>query len=365
MNAREQRLLMNMVNLVTAPGREHRVIREVNNWAKSRVDVDLTTDRTGNLIIKRKGISTTRPLVLVAHMDHPGFLVTRRKGKRIHAIFRGVINHKYIRYARIRLYRNNDDTPTTEGTIVHVTPSNEPYGGHRVEVACDCSTPVRPGDVMTWALKPARIRRGQLYAPVTDNLTGVAAAMICFDRLVDCPHDIRLLFTRAEEVGCLGAIEADRSGLLPPSAQIVVLENTRCYPDTPVGGGPIVRVGDRTCTYDPDLTFRIKSIANNYATRHRDFRWQYRLMLGGSCEASVYQILGYSTSCVCLALANYHNMNERTGKIDTERISLNDFQCMVKLLVEIGSQLPRTKHLDRSALELQNSRTRLKELLIL
>jgi hypothetical protein len=50
------------------------------------------------------------------------------------------------------------------------------------------------------------------------------------------------VFTRAEEIGFLGALEASaRDG--PPRRRRALLECSKALPDAPQGGGVIVRVG--------------------------------------------------------------------------------------------------------------------------
>ena len=112
--------------------------------------------------------------------------------------------------------------------------------------------------------------------------------------------------------------------------------------DSPLGGGPIVRVGDRTSTFDPDLTYRVSRVAADLARRDGRFKWQRKLMPGGTCEATAYQALGYTAACVCLPLGRYHNMNEGVstrdsarGRVDAETIALSDFHGLIRLLVEL------------------------------
>ena len=64
-------------------------------------------------------------------------------------------------------------------------------------------------------------------------------------------------------------------------------------------------------------------------------------MPGGTCEATAYHTLGCAATCVCLPLGQYHNMNERTGRISRETISLRDYDALLRLLVELGRRLPR------------------------
>lgn len=73
-------------------------------------------------------------------------------------------------------------------------------------------------------------------------------------------------------------------------------------------------------------------------------------MAGGACEATVFCAFGFEATCVCLPLGNYHNMGNldevQAGKdgaqadIDSEFISVDDFEGLVDLLVACGSNLP-------------------------
>jgi len=345
----ERRLLHTLVNLPTAPGGEARVMDFVAGWAKRRADLVLTRDRFGNILLRSRGDRARRPLVLVAHADHPGFIVTGTGRDAVEAVFHGAIDPAYLRNARVRLHAAAAMNGNVRGRVTHIRPSTDIYGGHRATVKLDNHAEARAGDILTWDLKPAQVIRGRLHAPVTDNLTGLAAALIAMDRLRQRPtrggRRVRLLVTRCEEVGCLGAYAAHQSGLLPRGARIVVLENTRCSREAPLGAGVIVRVGDRGCAFDPDLTHRVRQVAAQRAAEDRRFQWQYRLMTGGSCEASAFTALGYATACVCLPLEHYHNMQQRPRRIAREVVATSDLRSMIALLEALGRSLHTTPSL--------------------
>ena len=152
---------------------------------------------------------------------------------------------------------------------------------------------------------------------------------------------VGVLLTRAEEVGFIGAIGACESGIIRSTARIVALECSKSFSDSPIGGGPIVRVGDRTSTFDPDLTQRLCRVAQHIVAKDPSFRWQRCLMPGGTCEATAYQAYGYTAACLCLPLGRYHNMNADRGAIDSECISLADYDRLIHFLVTVAKQLDR------------------------
>jgi len=154
--------------------------------------------------------------------------------------------------------------------------------------------------------------------------------------------DVRLLFTLAEEVGFIGAIGAAKAGTVPKGATLVCLENSKSMVESPIGGGPIVRVGDRISIFDPELTAQLCAVAERKGEDGKPMKFQRKLMPGGACEATAFRLMGYRSSCLCLPLGNYHNMNEQTGKIAPETIAIDDYHGLIELLVRVGRHLHDT-----------------------
>ena len=98
---------------------------------------------------------------------------------------------------------------------------------------------------------------------------------------------------------------------MPRGSRVIALENSRSFPDSPIGGGPIVRVGDRLSIFTPWLTNacakRAEELAGapaqptasqTAASAAGKMRWQRKLMAGGACEASVFCAYGYDATCL-------------------------------------------------------------------
>ena len=162
-----------------------------------------------------------------------------------------------------------------------------------------------------------------------------------------------LLFTVAEEVGFVGAIEvaknalSSRGGLITKSARLICLENSRSFPESPIGGGPIVRVGDRISVFSPELTNTISQICQDAAKKDPDFKWRRRLMPGCACAATAFAPYGFQSTCLWLPLGNYHNLadidgvaaGERPARVAREEIAMADFHGMVRMLELVSSRL--------------------------
>jgi putative aminopeptidase FrvX len=336
-----EKVLLELTGLPVAAGCEERVVAWVERWASSRPSVRVRRDRYGNLMLGRTGPKYGRPIIIEAHMDHPAFVVRQARGRTLRAEFRGGVRDAYFPDARVRLHARSGET--CPGRITGFRPRTAKRRFPEVTVVLDREAKAAPGDLMTWDLAAPKVRQGRLHAPACDDLAGVAAALGAFEiigrKRLKRPPDVRLLFTRAEEIGFIGALGACRAGFIPKTARIIALENSKSYPDSPIGAGPVVRVGDRATVFDHRLTYALGGIAEALAKRDKSFRWQRKLMPGGVCEAGAFVELGYTATCLCLPLGNYHNMNEETGAIAPESIALEDYHGLIKLLVAAATKL--------------------------
>lgn len=343
--------------LPTVAGREERVIEWIAAWVKARKDLTMKPDRDGNLLITQKGPKpkSPAPMFITAHMDHPGFYVREILDDRtLETEFRGGVLDPYFENAKVSIF-DSDDVPH-KGTIIELQTKAKPFKRAIVRLARKNST-IRPGDIGRWFFGPNGdkpvIKTGILHTPATDDLSGLAAALSALDvirKKKGCKH-VGLLLTRAEEVGFVGAIAACKHRPVPKNSRLICLENSRSFADSPIGGGPIMRVGDRMSIFDPQLTNDISRLLLEYEKKHPDYKWQRKLMAGGACEATAFCEYGYRSTCICLPLGNYHNMKDidgvtagkRPARVAPECISVDDYHGMVEMLVIIATQLDAGK----------------------
>lgn len=370
------RWLLELTQIPTVAGREQHVAAWISRWAAARPELDLTEDAAGNLTV-RFAVHPAEPrpipsggpppLYITAHMDHPAFVVERVIAPgTLELAFRGGVRDDYFESARVTVHT----TPPIGATL------SGPGPGVRAPSPADAADAIlfktwlatlddqpgpspdpRPGDIATWELPPAEIDAdGIVHTHACDDLAALAAAVSAFDTLLAARRagravpDVRLLFTRSEEIGFTGAIAACRLGTMPAGSRIIALENSRSFPDSPIGAGPIVRVGDRLSIFSPALT----GACAKRAEQVPGLEWQRKLMAGGACEATVFCTYGYEATCICLPLGNYHNMANLQGvetgthdrarlgppRVAREFISIHDFHGLVDLLVAIGLDLP-------------------------
>jgi endoglucanase len=348
-----RRLLERTLRCPTAPYREGEVIAWVREFAAARPHLLLREDADGNLVLARRGVRrSARPLVLGAHMDHPGFRALRsravRDGHRVEALFLGGVRPEYLPGARARFYEGDREVVArVERTVP------DPRSGEQ-RVTLRARRPVPRGAFGTWDLPGFRISRRNpdlVETRAADDLAGLAGVLALMDVIdrIDPGRrvDVRGLFTRAEEVGFVGALSVASGRRLPRGARIVAIEASKALPDAPQGEGPILRVGDRTSVFDDGLSRWLGRVAAGLA-RSRRFSYQRKLMDGGTCESTAYQLFGYRCAGLCLPLGNYHNMSER-GRIAVETIRLSDWVGMVRFfegLVRADGDAPRPGRVD-------------------
>ena len=315
----------------------------------------MQVDRWGNVLATRPGTDPSAPgLALVAHLDHPGFeavsfdggyllcralggvppgalkagtavqLITDDGSGGIHRISGSVI-------AGVPVSEDAHDTPTRDRAVL--VDAEEHVGDLPCAVVFD---------LPDFDLDGSMIRMRAL-----DDLAGCASALAALRAATEfeSPGAVHGLFTRAEEVGLVGARLAAADGLLPKDTVVVSIESSRTLPGAEIGRGPVIRVGDARTTFDAEAEAYL-TMASDRLSAAGEFRCQRQLMSGGVCEGTAFSVFGYSTTAMAFPLANYHNGGP-DDSVAAEAIALADFAGGVSLLVE-AARLAGTQPKSRS-----------------
>lgn len=279
------------------------------------------TDAAGNVVLK---YGTGKPLVMVAHLDHPGFHV-QAEGT---LSFKGGLQAgNALPGSPLCYFRRGERDPIGEGELLDATASE------RGMLAGASATNVQ-GDFAMWGFPGWSIDGDRITARVCDDLLGAAAILAVLDDLTTSRPSTCVwgLFTRAEEEGFLGAFEAIRLGTVPADADVLSLECSKALPNAPQGGGVIVRVGDRMSVFDPSLTAALEAAA----AQVDGLQSQRRLMDGGACEATAFCAAGYRASGVAVPLGGYHNARDDSPGIAPETVMVEDYLSEVRLLTSLA-----------------------------
>lgn len=342
-----------MLRCRTAPFCEDEPSAVVRSWARNR-GISCDADADGNVWLRlRRGRPSAR-WIFAAHLDHPGWITTREsRDGRIHAAFRGSVDPRCMRGAPVAFWPAG--TPV-RARVDHVIRDPD-RGGLSAILRTTDTRPLPAGVPGGWDLPPPRVRGRRVHAPACDDLAGVAAVLCALDRVraSRADADFTALLTRAEEVGFIGAMAAMRRRRIPASAWIVSVETSRAQPSAPLGGGAVIRVGDRARIFDAMATAYLQSVAAELSSRHPRLRYASALMPGGVCEATVFSLHGLRTAALCVPLGHYHNQTG-DGSIGSEFIDLDDWASLVALIAGIPVHPGTPQAMERSLVRRLNRR---------
>lgn len=321
-----------LLSLPTAPLVEELPAASVAAFGRER-GLDGARDAAGNVVLRHNGTvrDTSTPLVLVAHLDHPGFTVDTVAGDEVGLTFRGgLAGAAAAPGSSIAYFRPGRAEPVGKGEIRTAAESD---GRLRSALASVTDGTADVGGFAMWGFPGFEVVDDRIRSRACDDLLGAAAALATLETAARNDADAAVwgLFTRAEEIGLLGAFEAIRLGTVPPDAVVLSLETSKALPGAPQGNGVIVRVGDRRSIFDPVTTAALQQAAER-AGRSAGVRSQRRLMDGGVCEASAFCAAGYRSSGLAVPLGNYHNASDDGGGVAAEHVLVEDYLAEVTLL---------------------------------
>lgn len=324
------KLLEKLLSLPTAPFHERFVSSFLCEELK-RAGIDYHPDGYGNIVAAYEEEESS--VACVAHMDHPGFeIVDAGDGKAVAEWFGGV-DAKYFAAAKVVIYDQYSGAVRGWGVVEEI--SKNPQGRVEKIILSMTGGEVAPGDFGTWNVTPFR-RRGELiYTKGADDLVGCAIVLSVFRELKrkGIRTGVRGIFTRAEEQGFIGTLGMIRNGFLSPATKVISIETSKALPGVALGGGPVIRLGDRTSMFHHKMVLYMDTVAREVQKKDRRFVYQRRIMDGGTCEATPYQLKGHVTGGVAVPLRNYHN--QAATRIGPETIHLRDVQGAVQFLVAL------------------------------
>ncbi|QQL44660.1 M28 family peptidase [Sulfuriroseicoccus oceanibius] len=290
MNKRQlQSLLKRILSQPTAPFHEYHVRDAILKELRAIPDVSWTIDAFGNVIARyRRGNKRAR-YAFGAHMDHPAF-VRNEKGE----------------------WQFLGGVP--ESTVTR-----------------NAARKIEHGEFAVWDVTDFELDGDRVVARACDDLIGCVAILATFKELAkrEVEADVFGVFTRAEEVGFLGAVELVKRWPLPKSVRFVSLETSTPRGGVELGKGPVLRVGDRLSVFSHEITAALEVVAGEHK-----IDVQRALLDGGACEATAMQAFGVESGGISLALENYHNC-AGDDEIGPEAVSFADVHGLVKLLTEL------------------------------
>lgn len=226
-------------------GNETEVTEVIQRELAGHVD-SMTVDAMGNLIVVKKGTDPNgKKIMLSAHMDHIGFIVTgfEKQGVlRVTSV--GGVSADSNQYRHV-VFGNG-----MEGVVVSqpLKPGESRAMKHLfidigAEDEADARSKVQLGDVAVYAPNVVRLGEHRVASPAMDDRSACAVLLATLLELGACKDTVIGVFSVQEEVGCRGAKVA--SFAMEPDVGIAL--DVTANGDTPEDKLPAVKLGEGIC----------------------------------------------------------------------------------------------------------------------
>ncbi len=343
-------LLTRILSKPTAPFRENWVAQEIISILNEQ-KIPYFQDDVGNIIAgvkKAKHLKRGFGIGLMAHMDHPGFHIDKKlKSKNQYsATFWGGGPFQGMNSAKVRIYSPHNEKFVAYGKVKEVGEPHPKVEGRPLVIEVAAGTRPLPDYAFgRFDIEAINIVGDEVRTHAADDLVG---CVIALGALIDeakskkSSGHLFAIFTRAEEVGFIGCLALLEEGLIHKNNWIVSLEASRELPEAELGKGPVLRTGDKSFLFDPELaaiSWKVaQSLEQETKKSDKQFIFQRRLMSGGTCEATPLSLFGFPAAGLAVPLRNYHNIGKDL-KPASEIVSLNDTELARWFCVELARRV--------------------------
>lgn len=326
-------LLKELCRLNGVSGAEDPVRNFIQTQAQPYAD-SLRSDALGNLIVFKRGKkSTGNKLLLAAHMDEVGVIVTRITEEGFLKFdFVGGVDRRVAIGKPVVLGEN--EIPGLIGLkAIHLVSREEEEKVPKTDALYidigakdreEAEKLVPPGTYGSFVGPPQEFGQGFLKAKAIDDRIGCAIMLELLKE--DLPLDVTFAFTAQEEVGTRGAFGTAFS----VSPEVALVLETTTAADLPgvegarrvcaPGKGPVISYMDGATIYDRDLFENLRRLAEDHG-----IPWQTKEYIAGGNDARTIQRSRSGVRVAALSAAvRYLHAPATVG-------SLADFENMWKL----------------------------------
>ena len=315
-------------------GDEGKVCDYIASFSRQYAD-EVTIDAMGNVLVYKKGAKTPKKrVVLCAHMDEVGLVVT-------YITDDGYLKFDMAGYIDERIILGKAVSVGKSGAVgvigckpaYMVSPENLnkpiPIGELYIDVGAknreEAMKIVRPGDTCAFETDIREFGDGYIKAKAIDDRFGCTALLELIKS--NLPIDCMFVFTAQEEVGARGAVTAAYS-TAPDIAVIVEGTSAADLPSSQgnkkvckLGEGVVIPFMDGGAIYDKEI-FKILTCT----AEKNGIPWQTKTYVAGVTDASVFQRSrsGIKVAGIAAPICNLHSQS-CVGKI-------SDMEDVVRLL---------------------------------
>ncbi len=322
-------LLRRLTETYGPSGHEETIRATIRSEIEDLTD-EIRIDALGNLIALKKGSGQGHKVMVTAHMDEIGIIVT-------HIDEKGFLRFAPIGGVRLLALLGNravfaEGIVGTFGLEKLESPEKVPgLDKFYLDVGATSkdSAPVGVGDAASF-LRSFIDGGDRLVAKAFDDRVGCAVLIQAMRELKESPHDVYFVFTTQEEVGLRGAITS-AYGLEPDLALAVDVTGTGDTPEAhtmavSLGDGLAVKVKDRGMLAHPAVKeLLIKAAEAN------DIPYQLEILERGTTDAMAMQVSrqGVPAGVISIPCRYIHT--------PSEMVDYGDVTEAVKLLIAVLS----------------------------
>lgn len=321
------RTLKELIAVPSISGRETAVCNALRSMVEPLVD-SVEVDALGNLIAHKVGVGKDKKRILLcAHMDEIGFLVNfiEENGYiRISNI--GGINFIASAFSPV-VFENG-----VKGVLVPEQKLEKPsdYNATRfyIDIGAkdrkDAEKRVKIGDFAVVASSMTRLAHKRVAGRPFDDRIGCAILLKIAEKLNGCEHDVDLVFSVQEEVGCRGAKTAGYA-LAPDYALVFDVTGTGdAIGASPMavrlGDGAAIKIKDASVICHTEVVETLTKLAKENKIAH-----QHEILTYGGTDTSSIQVAGEGVKVGALSIPS------RYIHSGVEVVDLGDAEACVEL----------------------------------
>ena len=323
-------LIKGLTEAYGPPGYEQAVRSIIQEYVAGHAD-SLELDPLGNLHAVKKGSGGGIRLMLAAHMDEIGLMVSHINDKGFARFTTlGGVRPETMVGNRAVFTNGAMGVINVDNWLMHESLDNShrtlylDFGVKKKE-----EVPVRVGDVAAFQ-RPFVDLGEALVAKSMDDRIGCAILVETLRQLSSTPHEVHFVFTVQEEVGLRGATTAAYKVHPDVSIAIDVTDSgdipERKHFEVSMGEGPAVKVMDRGMLAHPG----VKKWMVDTAERN-GIPYQMEILTFGTTDAKAMQLAHEGSAAGALSIAC------RYVHTPSEMVSYQDVQNAVKLLLALLS----------------------------
>lgn len=328
-------LLERLCNECGVSGDEGRIRDIIKSEITPYVD-DITVDSMGNIIALKKGKDSKKKVMMAAHMDEVGFIISGitdkgyLKFKTVGGIDTRVIISKKVLVGDKKVHgiigmkaihlqgaSERENVPDVSDLTIDIGANSKEEAKKRVSI----------GDYATFDTLYSDFGTDKVKAKALDDRVGCAALVEALKG--DCEYDLYACFTTQEEVGLRGAT-ACAYRINPDIA--LVMEGTTCSDVykcdekdyvTKCGGGAVLSFMDGSTIFDAKLREKLYNLAEE-----NNILVQYKKAATGGTDAGIIHktCCGVKTAVIAVPCRYIHSPVSVASKADIDAVK--KFACM-------------------------------------